>query len=182
MIVNFLKNKYYSIKDQMVNTYKAPPLPLLEDGRKGVDILKGRVLSRFRHSRSRFTKDRHEETFSGLFDLPPWLDTTGWLTIQLRGRGVDSLYLLTLDHIVPLSQARDEVELKKLMSWKNTRLLDKEMNEAKGSKFDPESRYLCYSLLGSYPDEDDWQEQNILRVKQFVAKRKAKQNKRRRNK
>lgn len=179
MLLNFVREKYYHVINQLQRSNRAPPLPLLGDGRKGVDILKNRVTSRYRKARRRFSNAKSKESFSDLFNLPEWLDTTGWLTIQLRDRGVDSLYILTLDHIVPLSQARNKEELKKLMSWSNTRLLDKDMNEEKSSTFDAESRYLCYILLGRYPDDDSLQEQNKLRVKQHTARHKIEQNRRR---
>jgi len=145
-------------------------LDRLKDGRDAKWVIKNRVVSRFRKASKSFKGCPHLSSFGDLFDLPPTISLSNWIYIQLRGRPVDSLYMLTLDHIVPLSQARNIGELKKLMSWKNTRLLDKEINEEKGSEIDNEIRLLCLSLLGRYPDSDDRSELNMYKIKLASSK------------
>lgn len=148
-----------------INTVYSPGALFLPNGHKGTFILKRRIMRRYSRVRKRFTNKEHAYTFSDLFDLPEWITLDKWLRIQLRGRGVESLYLLTIDHIVPLSQARDLDELKKLMSWENTRLLDIDINSEKSSQIDNEVRLLCFTLLKRFPDGD-----NIEGTKAFKKK------------
>lgn len=116
---------------------------------------KKRVLGRFKYKiNKQFPEaDYRGTTFKELFALPYWLPFEAWLLIQLRGRGVQFFKESSLDHVVPLSWAKTPAELIKLMSYKNTRLLDKEYNSRKASYVDEENKELCLYLLERYPDE-----------------------------
>jgi len=113
-------------------------------------VLKRRVRNRYKHLKGIYPK-LPEKTFSELFQLPEWLPLRLWILIALRGRPVGFLMSCSVEHIVPLSWARNEEEVLKLFSHLNTRLLDKEQNERKSNHEDEENRELCFHLLGRYP-------------------------------
>jgi hypothetical protein len=129
-------------------------LPTLYDGRTGLDIIKRRVRRRFNEKCKEVGVDPKvykSYDFTKIFDLPTWLTFNKWLLIQLRGRDINDLFVLNLDHIVPISIAENFEELIILFSWRNTRLADPGMNEEKSSHLDAENILLCERLLGRKP-------------------------------
>jgi len=132
-------------------------LPDLQNGKRPAEVIKHRVWGRYKEKAALFTNPKKLTiTFKQLFDLPPWLTLDQWVTIQLRGRDVDDLFDLNLDHIVPLSVVESLEELNILMSWKNTRLIDPDINTKKSSFADEENTLLMKRLLGrGFPENWD---------------------------
>jgi 5-methylcytosine-specific restriction endonuclease McrA len=122
----------------------------LSDGRLPSEVIETRVMNRFKQkSRKDFRGVPYAHyTFEELFDLPAWLTLDMWILQQLRGRDPELLLELSLDHVVPINLAETHEELVKLQSWKNIRLLDKELNSRKSDYLDEENKLLGESLLG----------------------------------
>jgi len=141
-----LKNKLL----KLAITVLKEPLPNLSNGSDPREIIKNRIMQRFKHKmRKQFRGEPYASyTFEELFDLPEWCTLDLWLTIQLRGRGVDSLLELSLDHIIPCDLARLPEEMVKLQCYKNIRLLDADLNSQKSNYVDNENSLLALSLLG----------------------------------
>ena len=126
------------------------------DNRDLEGIIQKRVLMRYRlKAKSPYFGQYEPKTFDELFDLPPWLTLAQWIHIQLRGRQSDDIFNLNIDHIVPLSVANTIEELRILMSWKNTRLINPELNTEKKSNKDAENTLLCERLLNR-PFPKNW--------------------------
>lgn len=127
-----------------------PILPVLNDGRGAEFIFKNRIKIRYRDMRKKYP-NLPVKTFEELFGLPDWLSLNDWLTVNLRGRPVEFMLQCNTDHIVPMGWAHNEEEIIKLFSYKNTRLLDPDLNGRKSDYLDEENRELCFTLLGRYP-------------------------------
>jgi len=135
---------------------RPPKLGLCSNGKTPREVFKDRIKNRFKQKVKRMFPDMPyaNKSFMELFDLPEWLDFDTWLLIQLRGRPIDAILGLSLDHLVPLNWSQNYEELLKLMSYKNTRLLDKEMNSRKSDFVDEENTELCWTLLGRAPNPE----------------------------
>ena len=114
-------------------------------------------------------------TFEELFDLPDWLTIDMWITQQLRGRDVELILELSLDHIFPLNLAETHEELVSLQSWKNIRFLDKDQNSRKSDYLDEENKVLGETLLerpvkGREMKTDEYQQQRDIEAGDRFAK------------
>jgi hypothetical protein len=139
---------------KILKLFNSPILPRLSSGEYPREMLERRVMRRFKAKMSEaFPNDSADFSFEELFKLPPWITLDEWIIIQLRGRPLNSLIELTIDHIVPIKWCRTPDELRKLMSWENTRFLDKELNSRKSDYKDEENIELCYAFLARYPNE-----------------------------
>lgn len=130
-----------------------PLLPKMPNGKSALRLFRERIVRRYNHVRMK-RKNLPEKTFDELFQLPDWLPLNTWLTIQLRGRPVECLSELSVDHLIPLNWSKDADEMLILFSYKNTRLIDTGLNTRKGDYVDEENRLLCFHLLGRYPKSD----------------------------
>jgi len=154
-IINFGKSL---LKEALAQSFTAVQptieLELLHDGRTAHEVIKKRVMRRYNEKCKEVNIDPKlykAHSFEAIFNLPKEISFNIWMHLQLRGRPVDDLFILNLDHIVPISIATTFEELLILFSWKNTRLANPDMNTAKGSHLDPENILLCQRLLGREP-------------------------------
>lgn len=153
-----LKDTVYKVYFGLSFKYLVGKLTGTIRGKRATHRIRKRVMGRWKDKAPKFVRKGNrvikDTAFEDLFDLPPWLPLEVWLYIQLRGRYSEDLETLSLDHIVPLSAAKSLEDLKKLFSWRNTRLLNKELNQLKSSYTDPENVLLCRRLLGIELDSE----------------------------
>lgn len=121
----------------------------LPNGKTAKEVISERVRQRLRQKIKKMFPDSPKQSFKfdEIFDLPWWLPFDAWLFIQLRGRPVEFVIDSSIDHITALNYAESVEELVKLCSWRNTRLLDRQMNSIKSDFIDEESKLIGEVLL-----------------------------------
>ncbi len=85
---------------------------------------------------------------SSLVDIIGCDYPTLWNHLTNNGTISYNPQILSIDHIVPVSQAQNAEEVLKLQTYRNLRLITKEANATKSNKATPEGVVLCIKLLG----------------------------------